>query len=74
MTQNVTNELIYETLKSMQTRLGRLEDGQEDIRNDIRAINSHMAGFFQTTHAHESQIASLTTRMDRVERRLDLRD
>jgi predicted nuclease with TOPRIM domain len=61
----VTNELIFETLKTLQRSVG-------DLRDDAREIKGRLGIF-------ESQYASISNRLDRmddrvarIERRLDL--
>jgi predicted nuclease with TOPRIM domain len=61
----VTNELIFETLKVLQKAVG-------DLRDDAREIKGHLGIL-------ESQYASISNRLDRmddrvarIERRLDL--
>ena len=63
----VTNELIYETLKTMQATLARHTEDLREIKGRIGIL--------------EAQYASLSTRVDRlderlarVEKRLDLID
>ena len=74
MTDNVTNELLLEQLKSIQSRLSNLENGQGDIKTTLISIQQHMIGFMTNTSAHESAIATMQTRLDRIEKRLDLVD
>ena len=71
MTDTVTNELLLEHLKKIQSRLSNLESGQEDIRTSLPGIQQHMAGFMTTAAAHEGAIAGLQSRVDRIERRPD---
>ena len=37
----VTNALIYEVLKNIQERLGRMEEGQRSIREELTALRGH---------------------------------
>ena len=72
MAANVTNELLLEHLKAIQGRLAVLENGQSDIKSSIISIQQHMAGFMTGITGHESAIASIQARLDRIERRLEL--
>ena len=70
----VSNELIYEVLKSVQERLGNIETGFVEVRTELRAMNGHFV-------AMQTDIANLyiahsnkDTRLSRIERRLDLVD
>lgn len=74
MSENVTNELILEHLKAIRTELVSLRSDVTDIKNDIRNLKVHMAGFMQTEIVQDSVTASLTLRVERIERRLELRD
>ena len=74
MPDNVTNELLLEHLKAMQSRLTSLEEGQADIKTTLIGMQQHMTGFMTGATAHESAIASIQTRLTRIERRLDISD
>ena len=70
----VTNELIYEVLKSIQTRLSNLEQGQNEIREELRAMRGHMNAM-QTDIANlYNSVNALGHRFERIERRLELAD
>lgn len=62
MSDNVTNELILEHLKTIQNRLSNLEGGQDDIKTTLVTIQQHMAGFMTNAAAHEAAIATIQTR------------
>ncbi len=72
--ERVTNELIYETLKRMQERLGRLETGQADILTELRVHKSLLGALVSEGAVQDGRIAELTSRVDRVEHRLELRE
>lgn len=64
----VTNELIYEVLKDIQTRVSQVESnvrdlvkGQIAIRKDINGLESHSL-------RHEGNLVELNERLDRIER------
>jgi hypothetical protein len=57
----VTNELIYEVLKAMQTRLSNIEQGQVEIRMELRAMRGHL-------NAMQTDIANLYNSVDALER------
>lgn len=72
MADNVTNELLLEHLKAIQGRMAVLEHGQADIKSSLISIQQHMVGFMTGTAAHESAIAMIQSRLERIERRLDI--
>ena len=79
MTENVTNELIYDVMKAMQARLGNMEESMREqrgqlaaIRNDLHSIRmeitvvkTDVSNIYQTNGAFDS-------RMARVERPLEI--
>jgi len=70
----VTNELIYEVLRAIQTRLSNLEQGQNEIREELRAMRGHMNAM-QTDIANlYNSVNALGHRVERIERRLELTD
>ncbi len=74
MSETVTNELLLEHLKAIQTRLASMAGDIADLKSGILGLKSHMAGFMRSEVVQDSAIAALTTRLERVERRLELRD
>jgi len=74
MTDNVTNELLLETLKTIQAKLSQHDHNFGLILNEIVAVKHHLAGLLQSDNRHLIDLASLSDRVDRIERRLDLTD
>lgn len=72
MADNVTNELIYETLKAMQGQLARIAEDMRDMKSDARAHRSITTGLMETTNVQGGQVGSIQERLDRIERRLEL--
>jgi polyhydroxyalkanoate synthesis regulator phasin len=70
----VTNELIYEVLKAMQIRLSNIEQGQVEIRTELRAMRGHLNAM-QTDIANlYNSVDALERRVARIEQRLELVD
>jgi chromosome segregation ATPase len=68
----VTNELIDEVSKSMQGRLSLIEDGQREIKTELRAVRTHLSAM-QVDIGNLYQIAAtIEGRVGRIERRLDI--
>ena len=70
----VSGDLIIEILRSIQLQLSNLEQGQVEIKEEIRALRGHM-------NATQADIANLYAgqariegRLERIERRLELSD
>lgn len=74
MPENVTNELLFEQLKAIQSKLADMAADIGELKTDMRGIKSHMAGFMQSEVAQDNAIATMQARLDRIERRLDLAD
>ena len=68
----VTNELIYEVLKSIQNRLDKLETGQRDIKEELIAVRLHQHAAQGELNTLLSRMGGVENRLDRIERRLDL--
>lgn len=68
MDENVTNELLYETLKSIQGKLSDMASHMQDLKTGMRGMKGHMAAFMQSEVAQDGALASIQTRMERIER------
>ena len=68
----VTNELLYEVFKSMQSRLDQISLKLEDVLQDVCAVRSHVSGLHQHVSNIYGILARHDARHDRIERRLDL--
>ena len=66
----ITNEPIYEVLKSMQTRLGNIEQGQKELASRISALQTHMLAVEKDVANPYEALAALDARMERIGRRL----
>jgi hypothetical protein len=71
---DIDNSLLLEHLKQIQERLTRLENGQGVILAEIRAMKGHQASFMASEVAQDATTADLALRVERIERRLDLRE
>ena len=74
MAENVTNELILEHLKAIQSKLSTMDVRMQNLETDTRSVKGHMASFLQAEVAQDGAIAAINARLDRIERRLDISD
>ncbi len=74
MTDNVTNELLLETLKAIQAKLAAVASDIHDIKADMRGLKGHIGAFMQSEIAQDGAIASIQLKIDRIEQRLNLVD
>ncbi|MDP3523148.1 MAG: hypothetical protein Q8S27_01115 [Hoeflea sp.] len=77
----VTNELIFDVLKQIPTRLAHLEDGQHEIKGRISSLSEQMRGLASSLSAAHTDIGNiylsldkLDQRVHRIEKRLELAD
>ncbi|MEM8750044.1 MAG: hypothetical protein AAGF28_07070 [Pseudomonadota bacterium] len=68
----VTNELIYEVLKGIQTRLERFDERFEDISEELIGIRTHMHASQGEINRIYTRLGAIETRIDRVEKRLEI--
>ena len=74
MPDNVTSELILEHLKAIQAKLARISGDISEIREESRAHRSLTSALVQSDDLRGTQIAHIQARLERIERRLELRE
>lgn len=74
MSDNVLQDLMLENFRAIRQELGTLRADITDIKSSLAGIRQHMSGFMVSDAAHESTIATIQTRLDRIERRLEISD
>jgi hypothetical protein len=70
----VTNELMYETLKNLQTRVGNMESVTMELAHGQNALRGYQASIQTDTNNIYSILTRVDQRLDRIERRLELRE
>ncbi|MGD9915151.1 MAG: hypothetical protein AB7S80_13805 [Rhizobiaceae bacterium] len=70
----VTNELMYDVLRSVQHDLRMLKDGPNEIRNEIVSMSLNLVTVHQDLNNIYGMLGRHDERLDRIERRLDLRE
>ena len=70
----VTNELIYEVLKNLQTRLANVELVAIEHSHGLNAIRGHLASAQTDSTNVYSILTRIDQRLDRIEKRLELRE
>lgn len=70
----ITNELMYEVLRQIQADIAGLKLGQHDIKTELVAIRGHFVAMQQDVHNLYSILVRHETRLDRIDRRLELSD
>jgi DNA repair ATPase RecN len=71
---SITNELLYDVLKSMQTRLGRMDGKLDEVKGELQAVRSHIVGVQQDVSNIYAKLGDHADRLERIETRLGLLD
>jgi len=69
-----TESLVLEILKRLPSDMSVVRSDMGNMRNELTAIKGHMAAFMSHEWANDGGIAGIKQRLDRLERRLELRD
>ena len=70
----VTNELIYEVLRSMQDRMSRIDGKLDEVKGELTAIRGYIYAMHQDIGNIYGVLGKHDLRLDRIERRLELRE
>lgn len=70
----ITNELMYELLKKMQGDISPMRSDIRDVKQEINAMRGTMVSMQQDIHNIYGILFQHGERLDRIERRLDLRE
>ena len=69
---NVTNELLLEHLKAIQSKLQEQGERLSRIEAELRTTKAHVAALVQADLNRDTDYASLVLRIERIERRLEI--
>ncbi|MCO6186271.1 hypothetical protein [Rhizobium sp. L1K21] len=70
----VTNELMYELLKRMQTDISDVKDGVRELKLEVNAIRGTLVSVHQDIHNIYGILGNHSDRLARIERRLELHE
>jgi septal ring factor EnvC (AmiA/AmiB activator) len=68
----VTNELIYEVLKQVQSDIAALKESLRENNAALNAIRIHMVAMQRDIQNIYTTLTRHETRLDRIERRLEI--
>jgi hypothetical protein len=68
----VTNELMYEVLKQVQERLGRMDGKMDELKQELISIRVHMVATQNDIANIYTMLGRYDARLERIERRLEL--
>ena len=66
------DSIVLRYLRKLDEKSDRLEQRLQETNTELRSIKTHMAAFLQSELAQDSSMASILTRLDKIECRLDL--
>jgi hypothetical protein len=66
--------LILEHLRAMRGDMAKMSERTDVISAEILIIRQHMAGLLGSQTLHDTEIAGIKVRPDRIEKRLELAD
>jgi len=69
---DVTNDLIYEVLKSIQLDVERLRTDMREVKSEVQAVRSYLMGVQQDIGNIYATLGDHGERLDRIETRLGL--
>ena len=72
MTENVTNELMFEVLKAIQSKLDRHDDVLKDIQEGQLRLREDVHRVEGSQLRAERQMAGIEVRLDRIEDRFNM--
>ncbi|MGK6314927.1 hypothetical protein [Neorhizobium sp. DT-125] len=70
----LTQELLFEVLRKIQTVLSSLKEGQRDTRQEIVSLRNYMHVMQGDMNNMRGTIWQIPDRLDRIENRLELRE
>ena len=73
MTDNIEN-LILEHLRALRADVSTIKTDVRDLKLRMSSMENYMASFHLEIARHASKFDDVDARMDRIERRLELRD
>ena len=70
----VTNELMFELLKRVHHEIGELRQDVSEVKRELNVLRGHMVAMQSDIHNIYGILARHDDRLERIERRLDLRE
>jgi hypothetical protein len=68
------DSLVPEQLSAIRGGIGKLVNEMQTMRVEMTAVRQHMAGMMTIQEHDHVDIAGIKTRLDRIEKRLELAD
>ena len=65
---------MLEHLRLFPAQMARVEEKVDGLATDLRGVKQHVAAFLTSEVSQDADLASIKSRLERIERRLDLID
>ena len=69
-----SDNITLRYLRRLDEKMDRLTERVEDLSSEMRSVRTHMVAYAEDHARHDSGIASVRARLDRIEKRLDIQD
>lgn len=66
------DSIVLRFLRKLDEKIDRLDGRQLEMTAELRSIKTHLSAFMQGELSQDSSIASILSRLEKIERRLDL--
>ena len=70
----LTQELLFEVLRKIQTEIATFKEGQRDVRQEIIGLRNYMHVMQGDINTMRGTMGQVLDRLDRIENRLELRE
>ncbi|MHB0951985.1 MAG: hypothetical protein ACYC10_08650 [Allorhizobium sp.] len=74
MTSPVSNELMYELLKKMNSDISQIKLSVNDLKSEVNSLRGTMVAMHQDIHNIYGVLGRHAQRLERIENRLELRE
>jgi hypothetical protein len=66
------DSIVLRYLRKFDEKLDRIDGRLQEMNGELRSLKTHMATFLQSELAQDGTILAILSRLDKIERRLDL--
>jgi tetrahydromethanopterin S-methyltransferase subunit G len=66
------DSIVLRYFRKLDDKLDRLDGRQQEMTAELRSMKTHMAASMQSELSQDSSLASILSRLEKIERRLDL--
>jgi argininosuccinate lyase len=70
----IDSQLLWNPFREIRDEQKAMRGDMNVMSNDLRSIKGHMASFMTKEVVQDTRIAEIIARLERVEKRLDLRE